>query len=203
MDVAINGRQIGRAVVGAAKMNMRRSGDQFIEVVKDRFGRAASNYYFNLTGSASRQRTQHVQTSATANDPEPSNTPRRPRERSLSNWLAEFIEHEHFVFDETYWRPKAAGNEIIMDECGRARKQQVHLSPEPGLERSQQTPLEALGQKHAVDIEAFVHDRRCGSVKLPRANCECKHLEVAGEDHVGAAHMLSDAAQPGQSYSDR
>src|SRR5262245_55569207 len=117
MNVAINGGQIGRAVVGASKMNMRRSGDQFIEVVKNHFGGAASNYYFNLTASASRQRTQHVQTSATANDPEPSNAPRRHRERPLSIWLADFIEHEHFVFDETYWRPKAARNEITMDEC--------------------------------------------------------------------------------------
>src|SRR5262249_30258455 len=203
MNVAVNGWQIGRAVVGASKMNMRGSSDQFIEVVKDHFGRAASNYYFDLTGSASCQRTQRVQTSATANDPEPSNAPRRPRERPLSIWLAEFIEHEHFVFDETYWRPKAAGNEIIMDECRGARKQQVHLSPEPSLERPQQTPLEALGQEHAVDIESFVHDCRRGSVKLPGANGQCKHLEVAGEDHVGAAHMLSGAAQPGQSSSDR
>src|SRR5262249_54544437 len=74
------------------------------------------------------------------------------------------------------------------------RKQQVHLSPEPSLERPQQTPLEALGQEHAVDIEAFVYNCRRGSVKLPSPNCECKHLEVAGEDHVGAAHMLSEPA---------
>src|SRR5262249_42957219 len=116
MNIAINGRQIGWAVVGASKMNMRRSGDQFIEVVKDHFGRAASNYYFNITRSAPCQRKQHVQTSTTADDPEPSNAPRWPRERPLPIWLAEFIEHEHFVFDETYWSPKAAGNEIIMDE---------------------------------------------------------------------------------------
>src|SRR5258708_25781990 len=117
MDGAINGRQIGRAVVGAAKMNMRRSGDRFIEVLKDRFAEAASDYYFNPTGSASCKRAQHLQTSATANDPEPSNAPRRPRERSLSVCFTEFIEHEHFVFDDTYRRPKAAGDEIIMDEC--------------------------------------------------------------------------------------
>src|SRR5437879_8333424 len=113
MNVAINGWQIGRAVVGASKMDMRRSSDQFIEVVKDRFGRAASNYYFNLTRSASRQRTQHVQTSATANDPEPSNAPRRPRERSLSNCWATFIEHEYFVFDALYGNTTEAVNDKI------------------------------------------------------------------------------------------
>src|SRR5882757_4279471 len=75
--------------------------------------------------------------------------------------------------------------------------------PKLRFNRSDYPALDTARQQHAVDIKAFIGERRRWRVKIPSPGRDYQHLEVSGQHDIGTTHVVFELAKRDEASGDR